>query len=147
MKKMAFLFSISMLISLAACSTGEATTATPQPLEVTLIATDIAYNQSQIEAVIGQPIKLTLDNQGKLDHDFSILEIPLSGEVIMTESAGEMAGHNMGHMETQPDVHIAAAAAATSSVEFTPAEAGEYAFFCTVAGHKEAGMIGTLIVQ
>ena len=32
------------------------------------------------------------------------------------------------------------------NVEFTPSTPGEYEFFCTVAGHKEAGMVGTLIV-
>jgi uncharacterized cupredoxin-like copper-binding protein len=30
---------------------------------------------------------------------------------------------------------------------FTPSKAGTYAVLCTVAGHKEAGMVGTLTVK
>ncbi|MCH7860368.1 MAG: multicopper oxidase domain-containing protein, partial [Proteobacteria bacterium] len=34
----------------------------------------------------------------------------------------------------------------TASVIFTATEPGEYEFFCTIPGHKEAGMVGRLIV-
>ncbi|MBP6993773.1 cupredoxin domain-containing protein [Candidatus Woesebacteria bacterium] len=33
------------------------------------------------------------------------------------------------------------------SVEFTPMEAGEYEFYCSVGKHREMGMVGTLIVE
>ena len=32
-------------------------------------------------------------------------------------------------------------------VEFTPTKAGTYALNCTIAGHRGAGMAGTLIVS
>jgi heme/copper-type cytochrome/quinol oxidase subunit 2 len=32
-------------------------------------------------------------------------------------------------------------------VEFTPQEAGTYAFYCTAPGHNEAGMQGTLVAR
>jgi uncharacterized cupredoxin-like copper-binding protein len=35
----------------------------------------------------------------------------------------------------------------TSTLDFTPTKPGTYEFFCTVAGHKDAGMVGTLIVK
>jgi len=35
----------------------------------------------------------------------------------------------------------------SATIEFTPTKAGTYEFFCTTAGHKEAGMIGTLVVR
>ncbi|TMW73916.1 plastocyanin/azurin family copper-binding protein [Alteribacter natronophilus] len=35
----------------------------------------------------------------------------------------------------------------TSSIIFTPLKTGTYEFFCTIPGHKEAGMRGTLIVN
>jgi uncharacterized cupredoxin-like copper-binding protein len=32
-------------------------------------------------------------------------------------------------------------------IEFTPSQPGEYEFFCSVPGHKEAGMRGTMVVS
>lgn len=32
-------------------------------------------------------------------------------------------------------------------MRFTPMEAGEYEFYCSVEGHREAGMKGKLIVE
>jgi uncharacterized cupredoxin-like copper-binding protein len=33
------------------------------------------------------------------------------------------------------------------TLEFTPTKPGTYEFICTVPGHKEAGMVGALIVK
>ena len=47
----------------------------------------------------------------------------------------------------EADVVAAHAIAGTNaSVIFTPTEAGVYEFACTLPGHKEAGMVGKLIV-
>lgn len=34
----------------------------------------------------------------------------------------------------------------TATVLFTPTEAGVFEFACTIPGHKEAGMVGKLVV-
>lgn len=129
---------------LAACGNAEPT---PIPIaEFTLQATDIAYDKDLFEVVVGQPVKITLHNDGVLKHDFTIMEIPHSGEVI-EEMQDEEGGHNMSNMETEPEVHVAAGEGGIQSVEFTPSEAGEYEFFCTVSSHKAVGMVGTLIVK
>lgn len=44
------------------------------------------------------------------------------------------------------NLHLALEAGATGELYFTPREAGEYVFFCSVTGHQESGMLGTLIV-
>ncbi len=129
---------------LAACSSAE--TDTVSMTEFTLTATDIAYDVNRLEAVAGQPVRITMRNEGALEHDFSIMEMPHMGEVIAEEAEGGMAGHDMGDMDMEPEVHIAPPMGESLNVEFTPSTPGEYEFFCTVAGHKEAGMVGTLIV-
>jgi uncharacterized cupredoxin-like copper-binding protein len=43
-------------------------------------------------------------------------------------------------------VHMAADVGQTETLEFTPNKPGTYTFFCTVAGHKEAGMTGKLAI-
>lgn len=149
MKKVWFVAVCLMTVLMAACgSSSESSSTTDLPTaEFTIVATDIAYDTDQLEVAAGQPIAITFKNDGFLEHDFSIMEIEHSGEV-MSHDEGGMDGHDMGHMSDIPDVHVAAAMnGGSSSLEFTPSEPGEYEFFCTVAGHKEAGMVGKLIVN
>jgi uncharacterized cupredoxin-like copper-binding protein len=148
MRKLTIL--ITFLIALpivTACSPGKTTPTTPEPKALTLVASDVAYDKVRVEAAAGQLISLTLDNQGVLEHDFSIIEIPLSGEVITTEHAEEEATHDMSQLEEEPAVHVAAPAGEHGTIEFVPSAPGEYAFYCTVAGHREAGMEGVLVVK
>jgi uncharacterized cupredoxin-like copper-binding protein len=56
-------------------------------------------------------------------------------------------GHDMSHMSDMPDIHVAASQDASNMIEFIPSAPGEYEFYCTVSGHKEVGMMGTLVVK
>jgi uncharacterized cupredoxin-like copper-binding protein len=46
-----------------------------------------------------------------------------------------------------PVLHVAAEPGASNHLSFTPTKPGNYQFYCTVPGHKEAGMVGTLVVN
>lgn len=146
MKKIILLLLVVLTaFGLGACA-GE-TEPTPLPMaHLHLVATDIAYDLDSFEVTVGQPVKVTLQNQGALEHDFSIMEIPHSGEVMAEEMHDGESGHDMSNMEMDPEVHVAAGPGGSHSVEFTPSQAGEYVYFCTVPGHKDAGMAGTLMV-
>ena len=145
MKRLTFVLLVVLATVLAACGSAEPT---PIPtVEISLIATDIAYDINRFEVLAGQPVKLTLHNEGALEHDFSIMEMPHIGEVMAEEMEDEMAGHDMSNMSVEPEIHLAAAVGSSGSIEFTPSTPGEYEFFCTVAGHKEAGMVGALVVK
>ena len=144
MKRLAGFLVVLILLALTACGAAEPT---PLPtLSLPLLATDIAYDKDRLEVMAGQPVRITLNNEGALEHDFSIMEIPHVGDVMAEEMEEEM-GHDMSAMEMAPEVHAAAPIGGRSSVEFTPSTPGEYEFFCTIAGHKEAGMVGTLVVE
>jgi uncharacterized cupredoxin-like copper-binding protein len=85
-----------------------------------------------------------LENEGVLEHDFTIMTLPHSGEVV---SVGhDDSDHDMSNLDMTPEVHVAAAAGEQGTLEFTPAEPGSYEYFCSVPGHKEAGMVGALTV-
>jgi uncharacterized cupredoxin-like copper-binding protein len=109
---------------------------------VTLNAADFSFSPASIDVVAGQPVKIVVHNTSAQVHDFTIEAIPLNG---MAQGAGDSAEHM--HMAGDSAVHVAAAAGATSTIEFTPSQSGTYEFECTVAGHKDAGMVGTLTVK
>ena len=52
----------------------------------------------------------------------------------------------MGDEGEPLDLNVGVAANGSGRIEFTPSQPGTYEFFCTVAGHKEAGMVGSLVV-
>jgi uncharacterized cupredoxin-like copper-binding protein len=147
MKRIILLGLIILPLAFVACASGGTAETAPEPKAVTLIATDIAYDIEQIDVSAGQTVELTLDNQGVLEHDFTIVEIPLADEVTTIEEAGEMEAHDAEHAAEENDVHIAAPTADQGTIAFTPAAPGEYVYYCTVSGHREAGMEGVLIVE
>ena len=128
-------------LALAACS-GSSTSSGPQ--EIALEASAMKYSPATIEVMAGQPVKLTFNNKDSVEHDFSIMEFPIES---MGATPVPMAGHDMGSMTTDPQLHMAVAMGSSGMMEFTPSKPGTYEFFCTVPGHKEAGMVGTMIVK
>ena len=102
------------LLLLTACSS------TPDPLNVTLSATDIAYDIDNINASIGQIVNVEFVNKGALEHNFIIDEFGIDNLLQSGES---------------------------STISFTPDQTGTYEYYCNVAGHLEAGMKGTVTVS
>jgi uncharacterized cupredoxin-like copper-binding protein len=141
MKRSFVILLMAVTLAVVACGGGAETATGPQ--EVTLVASDIAFDQERIEVVAGQPVALNLRNEGVLEHDFSIMDIPAD---MPADDHAEDEGHDMGYMEEQPELHTAAMPGASSSFTFTPTAPGEYTYFCSVPGHREAGMGGTLVV-
>jgi len=123
---------------LAAC-------APPKPQEVTLTAETMTYSPSTFEVKAGVPVELTFVNEGELEHDFSILEIPVES-VSEPEAMSVEHEMEMGAAAMDPVLHVAALPGETGHLTFTPTKPGTYEFFCTVPGHKDAGMVGTMTV-
>lgn len=88
--------------------------------EIAMVGSDFSFAPNIIRAEVGETIRLTLTSTD-MPHDFVIDELEVATEVIQ---AGE-----------------------STSIEFTPTEAGEYEFYCSVGGHRQMGMVGTLIVE
>ncbi len=91
---------------------------------VTLKSTDqMRFEPATLTVRANSPVNLTLDNSGAaLIHDFVI----------------DNAGGRPVKMEAQPH--------SRATGEFT-LPAGTYQFYCAQPGHREAGMVGTLIVS
>ena len=129
------------LAVLAACSGAESA---GEVQSLTLEAQDLAFSPANLEITAGQPVRLTLQNNGALEHDFSVMEFPMEGEAAEADGSGHEAGHGG---EDEPDLHVSALGGASATLDFTPTKAGKYEFWCTVPGHKEAGMTGSLVVN
>ena len=141
MKQLLVVLLVILALALVACSAGGGDVDDPQ--EVVITATDIAFDTARIEVVANRPVALTLHNEGALEHDFSIMHIPMDIAHTPEEDDG---GHDMSAMEEMPELHMAVMPGASNAMTFTPTEPGEYSYFCTVPGHKDAGMGGTLVV-
>ena len=82
----------------------------------------LAFDQTEVETTAGTNT-LNFDNPASLSHDVEI------------ESAdGEEAGKT----------DLISQSSTSTSVDLQP---GEYVFYCTVPGHREGGMEGTLTVK
>lgn len=87
---------------------------------VTVTAVDIAFEPTELAIPADTDVEITLNNEGALQHDFNIEDTDFATELL-----------NSGESETIT-VNLAA---------------GEYTYFCSVPGHREAGMVGTLTVE
>jgi uncharacterized cupredoxin-like copper-binding protein len=129
-----------LAFTLAACGgTAASSSASTAPKTVTLTLNEFQFQPADITVNVGQPITLVLKNNGTVLHDFVSTDA-------MVEVMGEHgAMHDMAGMETA--MHAAVEAGQQSTLEFKATQAGTYTFYCTVPGHKEAGMVGKLIVR
>ena len=69
--------------------------------------------------------------------------IPANSDVTFTIANDGVAAHNFSIDELGIDIDLPASATEETVIN---APAGKYEFYCNVPGHKEAGMVGTLIV-
>ena len=138
-------FGLSLIVLLLLSACGAASSATPTTQKLTVAAKEFAYAPATLEVTSGQPVEITLQNTGTVEHDFSITEIELAGNP--TSTGETQGGHMMGGMGEQPKLHVAATASSQGTLTFTPTKPGQYQFYCTVAGHKDAGMTGVLTVK
>lgn len=114
---------VLMSLLLASCgSSGSAQAATSGQLVIK--ASEWKFDASATQLTAGKPVTVSLQNQGKLEHDLKIEGLTAdSKEVLLNALSGR-----------------------TASVKLTPEKAGTYRFFCTLPGHQEAGMKGQLVV-
>ena len=82
----------------------------------------LAYDEKSVNASSGN-VKIDFDNMQALQHD-----------VTVADSSGKVLGAT----------DLVSSGTATTTVNLQP---GSYTFYCSVPGHREAGMEGTLTVK
>ncbi len=133
------LLSIIVLVLLLTACSGRSQPAT----EITLDAGDFSYTPASVIVPAGEPVSLTLRNSSVVEHDFVIEKVDVQS--VVKKDSGS-AAHHTREEQLGVDLHVSAQPGDTSVIEFTISEPGTYTFYCSVPGHKEAGMSGELIV-
>ena len=114
-----------LAVMLSACGGGAggggSTGGGGSPVTVTVNATEFKFDPATINAAPGQSIKLTVKNTGSVQHTFVLSQ----ANVKLTIDPGKSVDQTFN----------------------APAQAGTYQFECDIPGHKEAGMVGQLIVK
>ena len=82
---------------------------------------DIAFAEKELTVPANSEITINLTNTGAASHNFTI-------DALTVASGDYVAGQ-------------------TGTVTFKTGAPGEYEYYCSIPGHKEAGMVGKLIVQ
>ncbi len=123
---MKYLFLMTLILAavlLSACGGGASAgnSGGGSALNVTESATEFKYDPATINAAPGQTINLTVKNNGTVQHTWVLSQ----ANVKVTVDPGKSA-------------------TATFTAPTTP---GTYQYECDIAGHKEAGMVGQLIVK
>lgn len=86
--------------------------------EVTITGHDIYFDPAEVHVKAGK-VKFTLPNEGAAEHDFSIDEL---------------------------NIQVNMPAGTTQTLE-VDVPAGTYQYYFNIPGHKDAGMVGTLVAE
>lgn len=114
---MRLLFALTAAAGIVAAACGPSASGLP---EVRVVMTDFKFSPQRIEIPAGQKVEFKLTNNGRVEHD------------VTAEAVGL-------HLHVMPSQRVSFA-----SGPFTP---GEYDIFCSVLGHREAGMVGKIVVR
>ncbi|TAK21322.1 MAG: hypothetical protein EPO26_15465 [Chloroflexota bacterium] len=114
-------------LALAACAPagGSAAGAAPKgggsaaPTEVYVVATDFKFDPPLIRLPAGKPVTLVFDNKGSVEHDLHVAAL---------------------------SIHIHANAGQGAKATVTADKGGAFDLDCTIPGHRELGMKGSMVV-
>jgi uncharacterized cupredoxin-like copper-binding protein len=112
---------------------GEAATSPGTSDQVRVVAADFSFDPPEARVPAGQEVSVELANEGAVEHNWSVLREPIASEDELEESAVLFSIDPVQPGET-------------GSGTFT-FDAGEYQLICTIPGHFESGMEGTLVAR
>jgi len=99
----------------------------------------LKFIPNHFDFVVGQKYKLILENPSPIKHYFTAKDF---ADVIWTQKV------EAGKVEVKGTIHeLELKPGAIAEWVFVPMKAGKYTLHCSVAGHREAGMIGDIIIQ
>lgn len=98
--------------------------------EATVSASEFAFDPADVQLVAGQEVSVALENGGAVEHNWTVLSEEITSEAEFSE---DLVVAQVGNT----------AAGESNDASFT-LEPGEYQVICTITGHFDAGMQGTV---
>ncbi|KAG1674402.1 hypothetical protein FOA52_012929 [Chlamydomonas sp. UWO 241] len=102
---------------------------------------ELAFTPSTIELTAGRLTKLKLTNPSQLTHYFTALEFADKVYTVLV-LAGDPAVEIKGKVQ-----EVALKAGASATWVLVPIKPGTYPLRCSVKGHTEGGMVGSIVVR
>ena len=90
-------------------------------MKITVKGTESAFSPSAITVSEGKMVRIIFKNAGTFPHNLTIADLGVGTKII--EPGQE------------------------DSITFTPTKTGQFSFICTLPGHADKGMRGTLTVN
>jgi plastocyanin len=112
----------TLIVACAGPSSAAKPSSSTQAVDIKSLDT-LKFDPATVTVKSGTPVRVTIINSGALEHDWVVDN--LDGKKLSADA--------------KPKTNATA--------EFTPTAAGTYEFYCSIPGHREAGMKGTLTVQ
>lgn len=100
---------------------------------------DHHYAPDDIELRVGQPYRIVLNNTGTVSHD-------MVGGTLFDENviALRMVTSRVGRITANRINSVYLRSGNSTEIWLVPLKVGEYSFFCSLPGHLEDGMEGTI---
>jgi uncharacterized cupredoxin-like copper-binding protein len=98
------------------------------------------FAPAEIDVKAGETIRFFVVNRGKVTHEMVI------GTAVELDEHAEMMRRTPGMRHAEPN-QITLAPGQRGGIVWTFDKAGSFAFACLVPGHKEAGMVGKIVVN
>jgi uncharacterized cupredoxin-like copper-binding protein len=130
----------------AACGSGGG----GQARRIDVRASEFSFTPATVTLTAGTRYRLVFKNDGKTLHDWTISSIPAQDVAEQGSGGHDMGATTMGERGMPAGnamLHVSAEGGKSGELTFTPTQAGEYEYECTVPGHRELGMRGRLVVQ
>src|SRR3989337_2192355 len=141
MKKVVLILAALLLRRTVVWAAGDLSRQTPVELKVLLGAKDaeMVIRPKTWNLQTGKLYKVTLVNEGKVKHEWVAPEFTLTIWTRTVETAGVEVKGVINEIELLPG--------AKADWYFVPIRTGEFSMACAIEGHKEAGMVGKIIVK
>lgn len=99
----------------------------------------LKFYPNHLDLVVGETYKLILDNPSPEKHYFSATDFAAVSWTRKVEAAGVEVKGTVRELELKPN--------AEAEWVLVPEKPGQYDLECTIPGHAEAGMTGTLTIS